>query len=81
MQYTHTVIIWLPQGLVEMQKAQRAVRQEPGWDKDEKKLARVVQFTLDYCQGEYWPLWIILESFSDNEIRSAYDAEYKVSVH
>ncbi len=37
---------------MEMQKAQRAVRQEPGWDKNEKKLTRVVQFTLDYCQGE-----------------------------
>ncbi len=34
-----------------MQKAQRAVRQEEGWDKDEQKLRRVVQFTIDYCQG------------------------------
>ncbi|XP_064398151.1 tetratricopeptide repeat protein 27-like isoform X2 [Halichondria panicea] len=38
-------------GLIEMQKAQRAVRQEADWDKDEQKLGRVVQFTIDYCQA------------------------------
>lgn len=37
---------------MELQKAQRVARQEQGWEKDVTKLQRVIDFTLEYCEGQ-----------------------------
>ena len=44
-------MLW-PQGLLELQKAQRSVRLERGWERELNKLQRVVAITLQYCQGD-----------------------------
>ncbi len=41
-----------PQGLLELQRAQRSFRLEGGWDKVPEKLERVVEVTVSYCQGK-----------------------------
>jgi hypothetical protein len=41
------------QALIELQKAQRMSKLEPGWDRQLDKLKRVVSFTMDYCQSKY----------------------------
>lgn len=43
------------QGLLELQKVQRSMRLESGWDRDLEKLRKVVEVTVGYCRGEGWP--------------------------
>ena len=45
----------LYQALVELQKAHRMSKMEPGWDREVEKLKRVVSFTLEYCQSKKTP--------------------------
>ena len=44
-------LLHAPQGLLELQRAQRTARQEPGWEKDWEKVQRVASLTLHYCRG------------------------------
>ena len=46
------------QGLIELQKALRMGKLEPGWDRELEKLKRVVSFTLDYCQSKVKEKWV-----------------------
>ena len=36
---------------MELQKAARTSKLEPGWDREINKLKRVVSMTMDYCQS------------------------------